>query len=30
MQLQHLASRGHVDIDDPTNLDHHDNCIHGL
>jgi hypothetical protein len=30
MQLQHLASRGHADIDDSTNLDRHDNCIHGL
>jgi len=30
MQLQHLASRGHVDIDGCINLDQHDSCIHGL
>ncbi|MFZ2057148.1 MAG: hypothetical protein WAV54_07050 [Acidimicrobiales bacterium] len=30
MQLQHVASRGHVDINDSTNLDQHNNRIHGL
>ncbi len=28
MQFQHDAFRGHVDIDDSTNFDQHDNCVH--
>jgi hypothetical protein len=30
VQLLDVASCGHVDIDDSTNLDQHDNCTHGL
>ncbi|MGP8223888.1 MAG: hypothetical protein ACLQQM_12870 [Acidimicrobiales bacterium] len=28
MHFQHDAFRGHVDIDDSTNFDQHDNCVH--
>jgi len=30
VQLQHLASRDHFDIDDSINHDQHNNCIRGL
>jgi hypothetical protein len=30
VRLQRVASCGHVDIDDSTNLDQHNNCIHWL